>query len=217
MSKPTAGKQAEHREVSRRIVGNPNPAAAPTADPAQAAISAEATNGHTADYTATNGAIGTKTNTPLIEVPQSVSVVTRKQMDDQNVQSVPQALRYTPGVVAEQLGINESGLEWLYGRGFLMDTYLDGLRLPSGNTGSTGYNIVSVDPYFLQSIQVLHGPASVLYGQSSPGGIVDLQSKLPPTQPLHEVFVQTGSYGLAQARISTLVARSIKRGGSSIV
>ena len=95
------------------------------------------TNGNVTDYVATNGAVGTKTNAPLIEVPQSVSVVTRKQMDDQDVQNVPQALRYTPDVVAEQIGISESGLEYLYGRGFMMDTYLDGLRLPSGNTGST--------------------------------------------------------------------------------
>ncbi|WP_213774028.1 TonB-dependent siderophore receptor [Bradyrhizobium sp. dw_78] len=153
----------------------------------------------TAGYVATRSVAGTKTSTPLIETPQSISVVARKQMDDQNVQNVPEALRYTSGVLPEQRGVSETGLEYLYGRGFLMDTYLDGLRLPSANTGSTGYNVVAVDPYFLQSIQVLHGPASVLYGQASPGGVVDLVSKQPAAEPLHEIFLQTGSYGRIQS------------------
>ncbi len=132
---------------------------------------------------------------PSSKPPQAISVVTRKQMDDQNVQNVPEALRYSAGVLPEQRGVSESGLEYIYGRGFMIDSYLDGLRLPSGDNSTTGYNVVSVDPYFLQSIQVLHGPASVLYGQASPGGVVDLVSKQPPAEPLHEISLQTGSYG----------------------
>jgi len=146
-------------------------------------------------YVAEDATTATKTDTPLIETPQSISVITRAQMDVQNVQSVPQALRYTPGVVAEQRGINTDSLEYVYSRGFQIDEYLDGLRLPNANAG---FNILSVDPYFLERIEVLRGPASVLYGQTSPGGLLNLVSKRPTSDPIHELVLQTGSHGRIQ-------------------
>lgn len=149
-------------------------------------------------YVATRSETGTKTNTPLIEVPQTISVVTRKQMTDQNVQSVAQALRYTSGVVPEQRGANTDSLEYLYDRGFQIDEYLNGLRLPSQ---LEGYNMTSFDPYLLDRIELLQGPASVLYGQASPGGILNLDSKRPTEQPIHEIMLQTGTYGRAQGSI----------------
>ena len=142
---------------------------------------------------ATRSAAATKSDTPLIETPQSISVVTRDQMDAQNVQSVPQALRYTPGVYAEQRGVNTDALEYIYSRGFQIDQYWNGLRLPR-----SGFTISSMDPYLFERIELLHGPASVLYGQSSPGGLLNLVSKRPTEDPYHEVMVQTGSYGRAQ-------------------
>ena len=63
--------------------------------------------------------------------------------------------------------------------------YLDGLHLPYGG-GSTGGSL-QIDPYTLERIEVLKGPASVLYGQNQPGGIVNLVSKRPTATPLHEV------------------------------
>jgi iron complex outermembrane receptor protein len=148
-------------------------------------------------YVAHAGATGTKTDTPLIRTPQSVSIVTRDQMDLQNVQSVAQALRYTSGIAPEQRGTNNSTLEYLYARGFLIDEFWNGLRTP-GPAGGFGYNVTSYDPYLLERVEFLHGPASVLYGQGSPGGTVNLVSKLPTERPLHEIGFQTGSYGRAQ-------------------
>ncbi|OWT68175.1 MULTISPECIES: TonB-dependent siderophore receptor [unclassified Achromobacter] len=143
---------------------------------------------------------GTKTDTALIETPQAVSVVTRAQMKAQAVQNVPQAMRYTSGTLTAQRGFSEDGggLEEIYSRGFLVDQYLDGLRLPSRSLAS--YGVSAVDPYGLESITLVHGPASVLYGQASPGGVLDLQSKRPTDEPLHEIGLQTGSHGLAQTQ-----------------
>lgn len=157
----------------------------------------ETGTGPVAGYVAHVSTAGTKTDTPLIKTPQSVSVVTRDQMDIQNVQSVAQALRYTSGINPEQRGANTDSLEYLYARGFLVDQLWNGLRTP-GPAGGFGYNVTSYDPYLLERVEFLHGPASVLYGQGSPGGVVNLVSKMPSAEPLHEIGVQTGSYGRVQ-------------------
>lgn len=137
---------------------------------------------------------GSKTSTPLIDVPQTINIVTRDQMDEQNVQSVMQALQYTPGVVS-QYGETDLRYDWLAVRGFVPLRYLDGLRLPYG---ARGYSQPRIDPYALESIEVLKGPASVLYGQSSPGGLLNMVSKLPQAQTSREVVLQTGSHDRAQ-------------------
>ncbi|WP_143220327.1 MULTISPECIES: TonB-dependent siderophore receptor [unclassified Achromobacter] len=147
-------------------------------------------------YVAERSSAGTKSDTPLIKTPQAISVVTRDQMTAQNVQSVAQALRYTSGVTPEQRGTNTDSLEYLYARGFQVEQYWNGLRLPGS---AAGYNVTSFNPYMLERIEVLHGPSSVLYGQGSPGGMVNLVSKMPTEEPLHEIGIQTGSYGRAEA------------------
>ncbi len=150
-------------------------------------------------YVATRSETATKTDTPIVRTPQTISVVTRQQIDDQNAQSVPEALRYTSGVVPEQRGTNEDSLEYLYARGFQIDEYLNGLILPGGI--NEGYNVTSVDTYLLDRIELLQGPASVLYGQASPGGILDMQSKRPTDYPLHEIEVQSGNYNRIQGSL----------------
>lgn len=137
-----------------------------------------------------------KVDTPLLEVPQAISVITREQMEAQNVQSVTQALRYTSGVVAEQRGVNTDALEYIYARGFRIDQYWNGLRLPN-----VFFNITSFDPYMFERVELIHGPASVLYGQTAPGGLLSLVSKRPTETPLHEIELQTGSFNRKQAAI----------------
>ncbi|MFP6560685.1 TonB-dependent siderophore receptor [Paraburkholderia sp. B3] len=158
---------------------------------------AETGTGPVVGYVAKVSTAGTKTDTPIIKTPQAISVVTRDQMDVQDVQSVAQALRYTSGINPEQRGTNTDSLEYLYARGFLVDEFWNGLRTP-GPAGGFGYNVTSFDPYMFERIELLHGPASVLYGQGSPGGTVNLVSKMPTDTPLHEVGFTTGSYGRVQ-------------------
>jgi len=141
------------------------------------------------EFTAEDAVGGTKTDTPLIEVPQSVSVVTEEQIEKQAAQSVGAALRYTPGVNAQAYGF-DSRYDWIFIRGFLAPKFLDGLQLPYG----VGYADPKVEPYGLERIEILKGPSSSLYGQVPPGGLVSMISKRPTPFPLHEVLLQYGSY-----------------------
>ena len=147
-------------------------------------------NGYVAPRTVT----GSKSDTPLIEIPQSISVVTRQQMDDQAVQNTGQVLRYTSGVFSEIQPVTGIFDNFMFVRGFTPDQYLDGLKLPAGNWG-----VSQVDPYLLSRVEVLHGPGSILYGQGTPGGTVMLTSKLPTERARGEVLLQGGSYGHKQA------------------
>ncbi|MBR0843059.1 TonB-dependent siderophore receptor [Bradyrhizobium liaoningense] len=186
---------ARARAVSRANA----PATAATTAPSAAGAGAgrkESAFGHVDGMVATRSGTGTKTDTPLIETPVAISVVTQDQIQAQGAQSISQAVRYVSGVRTENLGA-DARFDNIYIRGFLADQYLDSLRLL--NFGVFAYPII--EPFNLERVEILHGPASVLYGQSSPGGIVDLVSKRPTVEPYREMFVSTGSYGRAQAGV----------------
>jgi iron complex outermembrane recepter protein len=141
----------------------------------------------TQGYVAKRSKAGAKTDTPVTEIPQSVSTVTRDQMDAQAAQTIDNALRYVPGVTTQD---NDIRFDQITIRGFgIDDAYLDGMRLMR----TTWYATPRIDPYFLERIDVVRGPVSVLYGQSSPGGAVLFTSKLPTDYAFHEVQLQIGS------------------------
>jgi iron complex outermembrane receptor protein len=146
-------------------------------------------------YVAVASSTGTKTATPLSEVPQELSVVTRDQIDIQAAQSVPEALRYSVGIVPEVRGLSTGAYEVLTGRGFQMEEYLDGMRLP--NAGA-GFLVPSFDPFDLQSLEILHGPASVLFGQAYPAGLVNMVSKQPRSKTFGQIDFTPGSYDRLQ-------------------
>ncbi|TBL86698.1 ferrichrome porin FhuA [Hafnia alvei] len=142
---------------------------------------------------AKRSATATKTDTALVKTPQSVSVVTREQLDTQQPASVKEALSFTPGVMVGSRG-SSNVYDAVYIRGFgsvNQNEYLDGLKLQGDY-----FNEASIDPYFLERVEVLRGPSSVLYGKSSPGGVVSLVSKRPTTEPLREVQFKMGSNSL---------------------
>ena len=146
-------------------------------------------------FLAEASAAGTKTDTPILETPQAVNVVTRAQLDSQGSDNVTQALRYTPGVIS-QYGGTDLRYDWLTVRGFTPPIrYLDGLRLPFG---ASGYAQPRIESYGLERLELLKGPASALYGQSSPGGLLNMVSRRPALDPQHEVALQTGSHGRLQ-------------------
>lgn len=154
--------------------------------------SAQDPQGPGVGYVAKRSKTGTKTDSALITNPQSISVVTRQQMDDLGVQTIDQALRYTPGVYTQDG--TDVRFDQISGRGFTLDSYLDGLHLYQSQRFATP----RIDPYFLDRIDVLHGPASVLYGQGSPGGLVNYSSKLPTDTPYHEIMAQIGNHNTYQ-------------------
>ncbi|MEP9349432.1 TonB-dependent siderophore receptor [Xanthobacter sp. KR7-225] len=140
-------------------------------------------------YVAENTITGSKTDTPLIEIPQSVSVVTRDQMDDRAVQNVGQALDYSVGVLGQPFGTDPRfDAPLLRGFDAANSQYLNGLKL------MRELGAVSIEPYGLERIDVLLGPASVLYGQGNPGGLIDMISKRPTFTNFGEVQGQIGSF-----------------------
>nr|WP_242702767.1 TonB-dependent siderophore receptor [Achromobacter sp. SD115] len=148
----------------------------------------------TVGYVATVSASATKTDTPLIETPQSISVVTREQITEQGAQTLNQVLRYTAGVATESRGATATRLDQFSVRGFSASSYLDGLRVFGGRDA-----LPQVDTYRLERVDVLKGPASVMYGQGGPGGVVNQVSKRPLEETLREVEVQVGNYDYRRA------------------
>ena len=135
------------------------------------------------------GAItASKTTAPLIETPQSVSVISRDQIDLLNFIDVQQAVRYTAGVVGENYG-PDLRFDFLTQRGFIPVQYIDGLQAP---VSSTIVN-VGAELYGFEAIDVLRGPASVLYGTTPPGGIYNLTSRRPSSVFGGEVQAKYGT------------------------
>ena len=144
-------------------------------------------------YLASRSATGIKTDTPLNEIPQSISVVTADRVTDQGAATVQQSLRYVPGVFADAYGPDSRG-DYSRIRGSDPEVYLDGLRLV--NSGK--FNEARLDPYMFSRIEVLRGPSSVLYGSTTTAGIINLVSKRPQEEAYREIGVQYGSFNRKQ-------------------
>lgn len=191
---------------ARRVASRPRtvrPAPAPVV-PVRTARATRATGNTTESYLSQRSATATKTDTPVLETPQSISTITRRQMDDQNVQTVGNALRYTAGVLSD--ADSNSRYDSIFMRGFGAfgtDTsyvsFLDGLKLPRGQ----GFAIAAIDPFLLDRVDVLKGPSAMLYGQTSPGGLVNQVSRMPSAVPYNEVFVEGGTYGRIQSGVTS--------------
>ncbi|MFT4247946.1 MAG: TonB-dependent siderophore receptor [Pseudomonas sp.] len=142
----------------------------------------------------------TKTDTPLLETPQSVSVITREELDARGVQRLDEAVRYSAGVVPESGGI-DNRVDDIYIRGFDVGSWsnyvtLDGMRMPKGGQWTT----VQIDSWDLERVEVLKGPSAVLYGQLAPGGLINQISKTPQphqTQQLRTSVDKNGQYQTA--------------------
>ncbi|MGC3932348.1 TonB-dependent siderophore receptor [Pseudomonas atacamensis] len=138
-------------------------------------------------YTATRTAAGTKTDTALVEAPRSISVATRQQMDDRSVHSLDDAVRYMPGITASSYG-SDTRADWLRVRGFEPTQFLDGLPLPKGV-----YANPKQETWNLDRLALLRGPASSVYGQTPPGGLLDMVSRRPSAEASSEIQLQYGS------------------------
>lgn len=145
-------------------------------------------------YVATRSSSGTKTNTPIMETPQSVSVIGAEQIRDQKANKLDEVLRYTAGVRAGTFGADTRNDWWLI-RGFKSDDiglFLDGMQL-----FYTSYASWKLQTPNMERVEVLRGPSAVLYGGSSPSGIVNVISKLPPAEPIRYVETGVNNFGNA--------------------
>ncbi|ESZ25533.1 TonB-dependent siderophore receptor [Mesorhizobium sp. L2C084A000] len=135
-------------------------------------------------------ATGTKTDTPIVDVPASVSVVTQKELEARHVESLQQAVAYTSSVLTDEFG-NDDRYDYIRIRGFdqtSLGTYRDGLtaRIPAWFTASR------LEPYGLQRVEVLKGSTSTLFGLNGPGGLVNAITKRPLDQKQGEIYTSHG-------------------------
>jgi len=207
---PAVTVQSPERRVARRAAARPTTqrgaARMPSRAPAAAAPAVQAVSAtNTSDrYLDKSSGTATKTDTPVLETAQSISTVTRRQMDDQNVQTVGNALRYTAGVISD--ADTNARYDSIFTRGFgsfgLTTSYvsfLDGLKLPRGQA----FAVSSIDPFLLDRVDVLKGPSAMLYGQTSPGGLVNMVSRMPSATPFNEFRIEGGTYGRIQSGITS--------------
>lgn len=147
-------------------------------------------------YAARRSASATKTDTPLLATPQSITVVSAEQIADQKALSLADVLAYTPGVLHDP-GYSNS-YDVFYSRGFRMhdgsgSVYRDGLKL-----GGSGWATGQQEPYGFERVELLKGAASLLYGAASPGGVLNVVTKQPQRSPLNEVVLEGGTPGHRQ-------------------
>src|SRR4051794_34473702 len=131
-------------------------------------------------YVAGRSSSGTKTNTPIMETPQAVSVIGAEQIRDQKANKLDEVLRYTGGVRAGTFGADTRNDWWLI-RGFKSDDvglFLDGMQL-----FYTSYASWKLQTPNMERVEVLRGPSAVLYGGSSPSGIVNVISRCRRRSP----------------------------------
>jgi iron complex outermembrane recepter protein len=145
-------------------------------------------------YLASQSVTATKTDSPVLTTPQSISVVTKDQIEAQGAQNLAEALRYTPGVTIQSFGAN-AFFDAFKLRGFDAPRYLDGLRLPAD---TTTFAVPRIETYGLERVEGLKGPSSGLYGQSDPGGLLNMVSKRPTDVPHYDVVGTFGSFDRLQ-------------------
>ncbi|MCB5184752.1 TonB-dependent siderophore receptor [Methylobacillus gramineus] len=157
-------------------------------------------------YKANRAQSATKTNASLNETAQSISVIGSEQIRDQGAQSLAEALRSVAGVDAGQRG--RRGLDDFSIRGFVQSDYVlrDGMRM--------SYDLawIQAEPFGLERIEVLKGPASVLYGQTGPGGFVNLVSKRPTDKPIAQIGFGLGNY--QQKQVTADFSDALNQSGS---
>ncbi len=127
-------------------------------------------------YVGLSSRTATKTDVAIGETPRAISIVTREQMDDRASISIADALQYTPSIQANYFG-EDNKQDWFVIRGFQQANsglYQDGTRLYS-----SGFYSWQIDPFGLERVEILRGPGSALYGQTPPGGVINVISKRP--------------------------------------
>ena len=134
----------------------------------------------------------TKSDTPIVETARSISIETAQDFDEKGAQSLDDALTYSAGVTAEPFGFSTRG-DFAKVRGLAAPEYRDNLQYLFGY-----YNTTRQDIYTLEQVEVLKGPASVLYGAGSPGGIINVVTKRPKGVTEGEVRLDYGSFDRKQ-------------------
>lgn len=142
----------------------------------------------------------TKSAVAESKTPQVINTIASKEIEQRHASSVNEILRYAPGVSTEVRGSTSYMSEYKI-RGFNVDQeFYNGLQLPYNVTGNTKARI---DPLLIESVDILKGPSSVLYGGGSPGGLVNIQSKKPQKEAKTELGFNTGNRNLKEGYLDS--------------
>jgi iron complex outermembrane receptor protein len=160
-----------------------------------AAADAAAADAATADADASTGEetivvtgyTGTKTDTALLELPQPIKVITAEQYEAQGAISISDTVKYAAGVLANPYG-RDTRVDGFNVRGLDALQFRDGMR-----DIFSYYASITSDPYNFSRVEIVRGPASVLFGQGSIGGLVNLVSKKPEFTTRGEISLVYGS------------------------
>ena len=142
----------------------------------------------------------TKSAVAESKTPQVINTIAAKEIEQRHASSVNEILRYAPGVSTEVRGSTSYMSEYKI-RGFNVDQeFYNGLQLPYNVTGNTKARF---DPLLIESVDILKGPSSVLYGGGSPGGLVNIQSKKPQKEAKTELGFNTGNRNLKEGYLDS--------------
>lgn len=154
-------------------------------------------------YASEHTTTATKTDTPLVDIPQSISLITRDLIDDQMMRSMADVVRYVPGVSMAQ-GEGHRDAPVLRGNASTADFYVDGVR------DDVQYYR---DLYNAERIEILKGPNAMIFGRGGAGGVINRVTKTANFEPVEALTLQGGSFGFARGAIDLGAAFSDSAAG----
>ena len=179
--------------VGERLVLSVAPGFAQATD-AEDAIQLTVTGDQDEGYSPDSASVGTRTDTPLLDIPASIQVIPEAVISDQGAVDLLDVLRNTPGI-----NTNSSPRDIFSDftiRGFNTGNTFLRNGVADNDLGRTGLDLSNVE-----RVEVLRGPSSVLYGQIAPGGAVNVVTKRPLSTPLYDVEVTYGSFDTYQGAV----------------
>ena len=137
-------------------------------------------------YFVSNASTATRTDTPILDIPASIQVVPRQVLEDQQVIFLEDALNNVSGVTVSNSFGNAA-------ENFNIRGFNDSIVLLDGFRQFGGFGQSLSETTNLERVEVLKGPASILYGEIQPGGVINLVTEQPLDEPFYEVRLQTGN------------------------
>jgi iron complex outermembrane receptor protein len=150
-------------------------------------------------YNVPDASTATRTDTPIRDIPQSIQIVPQEVLRDRNIRSVTEAVETVSGVVNQGNNYGSPAASRII-RGFDQG-YAAGsaVNLRNGSRDVDYYGIVPIGT--VEQVEVLKGPASVLFGQVEPGGVINTITKQPLSEPYYQIAFEAGNYGFYQPSI----------------
>jgi iron complex outermembrane receptor protein len=145
-------------------------------------------------YNPSNATTATRTDTPLRDIPQSITVVPRQVLEDRNVRTITEAVETVPGVVEDFRYFNGTGGNRRI-RGFTSSSTLRN-GFPDSPFGSSTIPLATIE-----QLEILRGPASVITGAVEPGGIINYITRQPLSEPSYTLGFEAGNFGLYQPSV----------------